>query len=85
MREPSINERFADVLPHAREKEKKPDPIDFEAQIRGQHHCPSCGADAAHSIVSNYHVCSECDFYYGMRAREYFEQDPVGSHIGADL
>ena len=50
--------------------------LDFEAQLRGRHFCPHCGEDAAHTIVSNYHVCDKCDFDYGMTARAYFEQKP---------
>jgi ribosomal protein L37AE/L43A len=48
----------------------------FEAHLGGRHFCPQCGCDAAHAIVSNYHLCDKCDFDYGMSAREYFEGKP---------
>ena len=45
--------------------------IDLEAIIAGKYHCPQCGRDAAHAIVSGYHDC-DCGFDYGMRARDFF-------------
>ena len=64
------------VVPGKRAKKAKANDFDFEAQLRGRHFCPHCGEDAAHTIVSNYHVCDKCDFDYGMTARAYFEQKP---------
>ncbi len=59
-------------------KTEEPD-LDFETRIRGRWFCPECGHDAAHAIVSNYQVCDECDFDYGMTARAYFAQNRKGS------
>ena len=50
------------------------DDLDLEARLRGRHFCPQCGHDAAHAIVSNYHLCDRCDFDYGKTARDHFQQ-----------
>jgi ribosomal protein L37AE/L43A len=64
------------VVPGKRAKKAKANDLDFEAHLRGRNFCPRCGCDAAHAIVSNYHLCDKCDFDYGMTARVYFEQKP---------
>jgi ribosomal protein L37AE/L43A len=72
------------VVPGKRAKKGMTDSLDFEAQLRGRHFCPQCGHDAAHAIVSNYQLCEECDFDYGMTARAYFEHKP-GEDPGLSL
>ncbi len=65
------------VVPGMRARRAKADPYDLEARLRGRHFCPGCGHDAAHAIVSNYHMCDRCNFNYGKTARAHFEQRSV--------
>jgi hypothetical protein len=53
----------------------------LEAIIAGKYHCPQCGQDAAHAIVSGYYDC-DCGFNYGMRARDFFEHGSREVGIG---
>ena len=62
-----------------RARKTKEEDLDLETRIRGRWFCPECGHDAAHAIVSNYQLCEECDFDYGMTARAYFAQTRKGS------
>jgi ribosomal protein L37AE/L43A len=76
---PDVPKRQRHEPPRGAGKESqkaKANDLDFEAQFRGRHFCPQCSCDAAHAIVSNYHLCDECDFDYGMAARAYFDQNP---------
>ncbi len=61
------------VVPGKRVKKAPLDALDFEANRRGRYFCPRCGSDAAHAIASNYQLCEECNFDYGMTARAFFE------------
>ena len=64
------------VVPAKRVKKAPPDDLDFEGNRRGRYFCPHCGYDAAHSIASNYQLCEECNFDYGMTVRAFFEGKP---------